>query len=201
MKVDDLRELIRITPSRDFCIEYLFDHSMWYFDENTSELVSGVDYAAFREYVASKVKIPIQDVALGGSAKFGLSLNPDTRQSKLFRPFNDTSDLDLVIVSKELFESVWKALLDAFYSQYYWVMNHHSKHIFRGFVFLHEGMDYKTRHLSQIQKLLNSISADMVLEIGISRILKYRVYRSWDDVIAYHDAGIAQIQRVLEDEA
>lgn len=201
MNLDDLKEFITTTDSAIFCQEYLFDHSMWYFDSNHPDILPGITYEKFKSFIAQKVNVASHDIALGGSSKFGFSLNPDERQNKLFRPFNDTSDLDLVIVAPKLFSETWSALKNAFYNDYYWVMNTHSKHIFRGFIFLDDKRDYKTIYLRQTQKFMRSVSADLVAELGISRELKYRIYASWDDVHVYHASGIQTIKKALINDA
>lgn len=56
------------------------------------------------EAVASEFSLDAnRDVFLVGSAKLGFSIAPHKR----FRPFGDESDLDLAIVSPELFHRVW----------------------------------------------------------------------------------------------
>lgn len=47
----------------------------------------------------------IFDVFLVGSGRLGFSIKP----TEQFRPFNEQSDLDIVIVSRPLFEQYWKA--------------------------------------------------------------------------------------------
>lgn len=197
MELDDLKEFIVLTDPTEFCKNYLFDDSMWYFDSQNSEPLPGVTYQDFKEFVAQKVDTSPDNIALGGSSKFGFSLNPDERQAKLFRAFNQTSDLDMIIVAPKLFQDTWQALKNAFYNEYFWVMSVHSKHIFRGFIFLDDRRDYKTKYLKDVQKFMRSMSAELVAELGISRDLKYRIYASWDDVHVYHAAGIQQIQKAL----
>lgn len=56
------------------------------------------------ETVASEFNLDSnRDVFLVGSAKLGFSIAPHKR----YKPFNDESDLDLAIVSSELFKRVW----------------------------------------------------------------------------------------------
>lgn len=195
MTLDDLKELILLTSHSEFCRDYLFDDSMWYFDSQNTEVLPGVSYTSFKAFVSNLVGVDSSDIALGGSSKFGFSLNPDDRQNKLFRKFNTISDLDLVIVSPKLFEDTWSAMKTAFYNEYYWVMTVHSKHIFRGFIFLDDKRDYKTKYLIDTQKFMRNISSEMVAVLGISRELKYRIYATWEDAYIYHEAGIQQIQR------
>ena len=58
----------------------------------------------------------IFDVFLVGSARLGFSIKPTDQ----FRYFNDQSDLDVVIVSKPLFEEYWKAARDSTISLEEW---------------------------------------------------------------------------------
>ena len=46
------------------------------------------------------------DVKMVGSAKLGFSIAPD----QLWKPFDDESDIDMVIVSPEVFDRFWKQL-------------------------------------------------------------------------------------------
>lgn len=198
MNLNDLKEFITATEAEHFCRECFFDKSMWYFDSGPSEVLPGITYESFRRFVAGKVGVGPDDIALGGSSKYGFSLNPDERQGKLFNEFHEKSDLDLVIVAPQLFQDTWSALKLAFYHDYYWVMSVHSKHIFRGFIFLDDRKDYKTSYLKKTQRFMRDVSAGLAAELGISRELKYRIYRSWDDVYQYHASGIKQIQRGLD---
>ena len=104
MDLDELKEAITVSEPSQFCRNVLFDDRMWYFESGLSEVLPGATYEKFRRLVADKVGVTASDVALGGSSKFGFSLNPDERQNKLFKTFDEHSDLDLVIVAPEIFE-------------------------------------------------------------------------------------------------
>lgn len=57
-----------------------------------------------RQTVASTFDVEFTEVFLVGSAKLGFSIKPQRR----FQSFTDTSDIDVVIVSKTLFERIWQ---------------------------------------------------------------------------------------------
>ncbi|BAZ33457.1 hypothetical protein NIES4074_59710 (plasmid) [Cylindrospermum sp. NIES-4074] len=45
-----------------------------------------------------------------GSGKLGFSISPDKRQNKLWRPFSEESDIDIVVVSEKSFVKFWEEL-------------------------------------------------------------------------------------------
>jgi len=72
--------------------------------------LSGASYALndtyhhkLREEVATYFNLAFTDVFIVGSAKLGFSIKPERR----FMPFGDESDVDVTIISKDLFEKVW----------------------------------------------------------------------------------------------
>jgi hypothetical protein len=64
-------------------------------------------YFALKGEVAHHFAVHPQHVVMVGSGKLGFSIAPDKR----YRPFSDSSDLDLAIVSPDLFDRVWKTVL------------------------------------------------------------------------------------------
>ncbi|MDV6233028.1 hypothetical protein [Rhodococcus cercidiphylli] len=65
-----------------------------------------VEYVRWRHVVADLLGVDPVGVQLVGSARLGYSLNP----GKDFRIFHEGSDLDIAIVSQEIFESTWVEL-------------------------------------------------------------------------------------------
>ena len=64
-------------------------------------------YWELRELVCSHMELHPQDFSLAGSGKLGFSLAP----KKLGKPFNDGSDIDIILVSERLFVEVWSKLI------------------------------------------------------------------------------------------
>src|SRR5690348_4667804 len=60
---------------------------------------SPMKYIIFKEQVASKFGIGSQDVCIVGSARLGFSPSPH----KFGKPFSETSDVDVVLISEPLF--------------------------------------------------------------------------------------------------
>ncbi|MCA6467573.1 MAG: hypothetical protein IM552_06190 [Chitinophagaceae bacterium] len=59
-------------------------------------------YDAFRASIARELP-EAEYIALAGSGNWGFSLNP----RKLWTPFNEHSDIDVVVISNNLFSSTW----------------------------------------------------------------------------------------------
>ena len=63
---------------------------------------SPMKYVIFREQVAERFGVGYQDVCIVGSAKLGFSPSPT---SKFGKPFQETSDVDVVIISEAWFNN------------------------------------------------------------------------------------------------
>ncbi|WP_406078161.1 hypothetical protein OG337_18130 [[Kitasatospora] papulosa] len=62
-------------------------------------------HASLREVVAGALGVhPNRDVYTVGSAKLGFSIKPKSR----YRHFSDTSDVDIAVVSPEIYTSLWR---------------------------------------------------------------------------------------------
>jgi hypothetical protein len=64
-------------------------------------------YEEFRCELASRLKLDCEAICLIGSARLGFSLN----KAKIFSPFSDQSDLDVVIVASDVFGEAWLELV------------------------------------------------------------------------------------------
>lgn len=72
---------------------------------------SSIDYVRWRHEVARELLVDPLSVQVVGSARLGYSLNP----KKDFKVFDSSSDMDIAVVSSELFETAWteiRQLLD-----------------------------------------------------------------------------------------
>ncbi|MBM2291706.1 hypothetical protein JQX09_07280 [Sulfitobacter pseudonitzschiae] len=198
LNVNEFRELLLELDTLEFSNQIISQNDNWYFDR-CEEIEDNITYEIFRETVANHINLAPEQVALVGSSVYGFSLSP--KIEKTFGNFHENSDLDLAIISEELFEKVWKELLEAYHRGYGWVMQRHSSEIFRQFALLISDGKYKTTVLRDRVKLLDGISKKIYIRTGSSRPLKYRIYRSRDAVIEYHASGLRKIKRRLEDDA
>lgn len=65
-----------------------------------------LDYVRWRHRIASELSVDPMAIQLVGSARLGYSMNP----RKKFRRFSGDSDLDIAVISPELFEDAWAEL-------------------------------------------------------------------------------------------
>lgn len=63
-------------------------------------------YFDLKNSLAVQFGVNPEDVKMVGSAKLGFSIAP----KKLWKPFDDSSDIDMVIVSNRVFEEFWQDL-------------------------------------------------------------------------------------------
>ena len=65
-------------------------------------------YFLLKKEIADHLGLNPQSVIMIGSAKLGFSINP----LKLWKPFNDESDIDMVIISDRIFLEFWRELFN-----------------------------------------------------------------------------------------
>jgi len=65
-------------------------------------------YFELKQEIASFFKISPTNVVMVGSAKLGFSIAPH----KLWNNFSEESDIDIVVISEDVFDEYWKELLD-----------------------------------------------------------------------------------------
>jgi len=86
---------------RDVVQRYILDLFPYCF-KDSPEL-----YWELREMVCFRLGIHPQNFAIAGSGKLGFSIAP----KKLGKPFDDGSDLDVILVSQRLFYEIWDKLV------------------------------------------------------------------------------------------
>jgi len=93
-------------------------------------LESGL-YHTLREKVALNFKIHPNEVLVVGSAKLGFSIAPH----KKYRYFGNNSDIDVVIVSPNLFDLFWKNVYNLWREKIIWESeNDFKKYLFQGWI-------------------------------------------------------------------
>ena len=161
----------------------------WIFRDEKIGTNSQSGFDRLRVFFASKLDIDPANIGMVGSAKIGFSLAPH----KDFSPFTERSDIDLVIVSADLFKKHWDALLEIASNKHLRGYEFYAKSIFRGFVTIRkETPDH--HYLDEWRKFAGPIGRDFELEFGLTNEITYRVYRSWEDVRRYHVDGINKLQ-------
>ena len=88
-------------------------------------------YFDLRSEIAEHFQLHPNEILVVGSAKLGFSIVPD----KLYRPFRDESDIDVAIVSSNLFDTIWKSIFIYRHEGGYWPeYGEFIKYFFRGWI-------------------------------------------------------------------
>ncbi|HEX8451606.1 MAG TPA: hypothetical protein VF647_05895 [Longimicrobium sp.] len=88
-------------------------------------------FFSLKEEVAHHFQVHPNQVFLVGSAKLGFSI----ARRKRYRPFTDTSDIDVAVVSDRLFDGIWEDVFRYRYQVGYWPQESEFKnYLFRGWI-------------------------------------------------------------------
>ena len=66
-------------------------------------------YYSLKKSISEQFDVNPLEIVMVGSSKLGFSISP--KDDKLWKPYNDDSDIDIVIISEILFNQLWKNLL------------------------------------------------------------------------------------------
>ena len=192
MTVDEFKSSLVNHDVEDIYNDCILGSNIWYFKEHSSGKDHYEIYDKFKKYLAKNLEIHVNNVAIVGSAKLGFSLAP----KKNFRLFNSESDIDIIIVSPEIFRKSWDAYLDL--SSKYFVKDYSfvSGNIFRRFVSL-KTPDPRSAFFDAWSKKVEPCKKDLQVVFNISNEVNYRIYESWDAVKFYHQSGIVDLQTTI----
>ena len=106
--------------------------------------------------------------------------------SKKFKPFDATSDIDVVVVDQSWFEEIWKHLREADLNGYGDAKKEYAREIFHKYICLKPDHHFDTNYLREVIKKTDDIKRRVATPLGIVHPITYRVYAHWSDVSAYH---------------
>ena len=79
------------------------------------------NYLELKSIVADHFKIHPNEVLIVGSGKMGFSIAENIAKGKMrYRHFSETSDIDVAIISQNLFDRIWKDLFDFIEDKGFW---------------------------------------------------------------------------------
>lgn len=81
------------------------------FEGEPFALTDWEEYCQFRRELSDRLSINAKSIVMVGSGRMGYSLSPSTKKQKLWKPFGDHSDFDVVIVDHRTFDSAWDEIL------------------------------------------------------------------------------------------
>lgn len=148
--------------------------------------------------ISRGLKVPRQDICVVGSARLGFSLAPH----KFGAPFNQYSDLDIIVVSSLLFDPSWIDILTNQRIRWSSLKQSTRDHLqdHREHDYIYNGWIYPT----QLAESLEIGQIWLTTFNGLSRIpelssrrINGRLYRTWQHARVYHQRGLRQIRNNL----
>ncbi|WP_152428001.1 hypothetical protein [Dietzia sp. UCD-THP] len=166
------------------------------FDDTPAVWSSSVQYVRWRHEVAKRLRVDPTGVQLVGSARLGYSLSP----RKNFKLFDAQSDLDIAVVSNEIFDAAWLELRDLIGSR----IELDSKKRYLGKLVFEEciALDIVLPHLSFGERwsYVRDEIADLLGDELNDREINYRLYRNHRSLREYQLIGVSGARdRAIED--
>jgi hypothetical protein len=146
-----------------------------------------------RRQVATSLSVYPNQVVVVGSARLGFSIV----ERKLLRPFSDSSDIDVAIVSSDLFDEYWQLVYQYEREGGYWERgNDFKRYLFRGWMrpdLLPSSPSFEPR--KRWWELFRKLTAS-----GTYGPYKIRggLYKSWFFLNGYHERSIAACRTALQ---
>lgn len=165
--------------------DLLGSHAFCFGDIPTVESIK--KYDSFKISVANLLGVHKNDVNIFGSAKIGYSLNPE----KELKDFNEDSDIDIAIVSSNIYRTFRDAYLEEFYSGRFKYYKHKqvTSAIFRKFI-IFDGFSEKNSEYRNWLEKTGEFEAIIQLEYELNNEINYRIFETWDAVEYYYKKSI-----------
>ncbi len=154
---------------------------------------NGHEYEQYKQLV--KQAHPDADlIIIGGSGNWGYSFNP----TKLFRPFSQDSDIDLVIVSKNDFLHSWEKLRKYHRENWYRIgpanqsaLRRSGENVYSGFVTLKWIPDMFSPHRIEYEELVNGYS---IKPVGF-RDVNLMYFKNRVELVDYYKRSFLLVRR------
>lgn len=180
---------LRSSKPEEVVQKYLFDRSPYYFADNPQH------YIDFRKVICEQFKIHLQNFAIVGSAKVGFSLNP----TKFGEVFSESSDVDVVLVSEELFQRLWIDLIRFQQDEFAYLpyecrkrFNELQYILFWGQVRM-DKLPNKFTAAKEWWEFFNRLSKDT--RFGPRRV-RAMIFKTWKHVSFYYEKNIRELMQI-----
>lgn len=199
--IDEIKTDLSVLTAEQFYTKYIVCSENWYLENILKFPTTDRAYVLeeYRLIISNHLNISINSILMVGSGKIGYSLSPI--EKKKFKPFNmdekirNISDLDIAIISPELFNTFWRSIRCS-YKQIY--KDLYEKHIFRE---IYRGY-INERNLEEIDgcrkiwiDLVKGAKKKLMEEFYIKNEITFRLYNSWEDFQDYNIQNINKLKR------
>ena len=187
MTLEHLKQAIKEFGTTKALNEYLFASKPICFAKNEA-LVWEI-----RRRISEYFDIPTRNLEIVGSAKLGFSLSDE----RFGKPYNNSSDIDIVIVSPELFAQFWNDLL-YFDNRYYSLSTEQRLNLEDSYSTVHKGYLSpdklpKSERKEIWWKLFNELSNKPKFEY---RKIRGRLFLSWKFVEKYYSIQFNKLNKI-----
>jgi hypothetical protein len=187
MNLEDLRHTLRQHPISDFINLFVLNGDSFCFSNDSNIIL------ALKRQIADHFNIHVKNIEIVGSAKLGISLS-DTRHGE---PFDEKSDIDIAIISSELFDYAWQELLklDLIYYKLRQrekdMLSECQKTIHRGFI-SPDRFPLKSDFSKNWWHIFSSLSA---LEQYENRKVRGRLFKNWLFAEKYYSIRLVKMTK------
>ena len=148
--------------------------------------------------ISTGLKVPRRDICVVGSARIGFSLSPP----KFGEPFSQFSDIDIIVVSSELFDPSWLDIVGSRRTNSstlrHRTRRHLSEHRERHYVY--NGWIYPKSVVEALgigERWLRTFNGlSRITELS-SRSVGGRLYRTWDHARLYHRWSLESLKSTI----
>ncbi|MGE7848187.1 hypothetical protein [Bacillus cereus] len=162
-----------------------------------SEKVSD-EYFEFLYMFSKLLDVSPHNIMIAGSARTGFSLNPNPQKGRFLKDFTEESDIDLVVVSPDLFHSFWKEFTIASYKVGELKnVQHLGKKLTKGFIDLYHFTDSNEVN-KQWEKKTGRFQRELQKKFTLSQDINYRIFNDWQSVELYYKNGIEEAKTLVQ---
>lgn len=194
--ISEIKNDIVNMHKEDFYIKYLIRSNNWYFEnilsKKDSEIMSITD--EFKFIVSKSFGVSFNNVLMVGSGKTGYSFSPS---KKAFKKFNSQSDIDIAIISNNLFLDYWTLFRKNYSLSNKYLYGFISRGIYRGYI--------SERNINNIDECKviwtrksNISNKKLKEDLYFQNKISYRIYRQWEDFEEYTLQSIELLAKKLK---
>jgi hypothetical protein len=151
------------------------------------------EYDGFRDLVRGEIG-EVEFIAIVGTGNWQFSLNPD----KNFKEFDRNSDIDVAVISDQMFRCTWEELRREHRSSWYGIgtgaqqqLRRNGENVYSGFVsptwIPNRTSDFRYRHISMLNRLSN--------ESPGQREVKVMYFKDETEALDYYKRGFTIAKR------
>lgn len=152
-------------------------------------------YDALVDHLIREIGINATEMTVVGSGKIGFSLNP--KKGEFGKPFNDRSDIDLLVASATLFDRMWLDML-RISRRDFGKLDQRDRNAIQDLKIndLYWGRLWPSRLVSVSESAKRWVagfrSISRIPQLA-AREINGRLYRTWDHAEIYHLDGLSQL--------